>query len=70
MNITIQKQISKLFELSDNNNALINILYEYCDKIKEAPTSANMFDFLVLLSHSKNYARDLRYKIEQLEDIL
>ena len=70
MDITLQNQVTKFLELNDNNDALVNILFEYCDKIKEAPTSANLFDILVLLKHLKKYSKELRVQIEQLEDCL
>ena len=70
MNIMVQNQILKFFELNDNNDALVNVLFEYCDKIKEAPTSANMFDILVLLEQMKKYSKELRVQIEQLADSL
>lgn len=70
MDIAIHNQILKIFELNDNNNALINILVEYCDKIKEAPTSTNLFDIIVILEHLKKSSKDLRTQIEQICDTL
>ena len=70
MDITLHNKILKIFELNDNNDALINILFEYCDKIKEAPTSANLFDIIVILEHLKKYSKDLRNQIEQMDDTL
>lgn len=66
MNTLLQNQILKIFELNDNNDALINILFEYCDKIKEAPTSANMFDIIIVLEHLKKYSKDLRRQIDEI----
>lgn len=70
MDIILRSQILKIFELNDNNDALINILFEYCDKVKEAPTSANLFDIIVLLEHLKKSSKDLRSQIEQISETL
>ena len=66
MSIKIQNQVSNLFEINSNSDAIINVLANYCENHIESPTSECLFDINVGLQQIKEYSKQTRKILEQL----